>query len=177
VGWADEYISGKTPLFHMSTSRRFRIDPEFRPYLARGAGRPMPDPALFVTDNILFWVPWICGKNRNVYVAHVVLGRDIVPCDNQWRPTGIYEFCPYIEPHEFVIEGSGLAKCGVSELLPLEEHLDKWSKTGTQDGFPEYLLDFWECRSMSKLRSRFKRETGARTFDDALKWFRLKWFR
>jgi hypothetical protein len=68
----DEHLGEQFTYWHITGRKRFRIDPEFRPQVARGIGGPTRDPGLFVTDSPASWAyhPYAEGRKWAAEVSY-----------------------------------------------------------------------------------------------------------
>lgn len=164
--WAAPYLAGQ-PLFHVTSEPSFRIDPTRHAYVARGMGRLAEQPTLFLTDNLVFWTPFFYDRPR-LYVARVVLSSDTIACDMRRTSKPTDELCPGVEPMEWELQGDGLRRARVEEVLSLADTIRKYG--GKSGGVLNTgsVLDWWNAPAIAELQAQFTEHTGARTFDEAL---------
>ena len=98
----------RLPLWHLTDDPNWALDPTYHPILAYGTTTPTSKPGLFVTDQPLYWKPWLGGGP--IYAVRVEVPDEALP--------------PFSEAHpEYLI--TDLDKVEISEILPLAEAISR----------------------------------------------------
>jgi hypothetical protein len=92
------------PLWHLTKNPNWAFDPNYHPIWAYGFGHASAKPGLFVTDQPIYWKPWL-GVGP-VYAVRVEVPEEAMPPSSESHP-------------EFLI--TDLDKIRIAEILPLEE--------------------------------------------------------
>lgn len=90
--------------WHLTTDPDWEFKRDYRPIYAYGAGHPVSKPGIFVTDQPIYWAPWM-GKGP-IYAARISVPEEVLPP-------------PSISHPEYLI--TALDQVKVLEFLPLAE--------------------------------------------------------
>lgn len=90
--------------WHLTSDPGWKLKRDYHPIYAYGAGTPTSRPGIFVTDQPIYWCPWM-GKGP-VYAARISVPKEILPRPSESHP-------------EYLI--TDLDQIKVLEFLPLAE--------------------------------------------------------
>lgn len=94
----------RLPLWHLTENPNWAFDPTYHPIWAYGATTPSSEPGLFVTDQPLYWKPWM-GVGP-IYAVRVEVSDEALSLFSEAHP-------------EYLIRE--LDKVETTEIMPLEE--------------------------------------------------------
>jgi hypothetical protein len=98
-------------LWHLTSKKNWTLDPAYRPIYAYGMTAPMSKPGLFVTENPVYWSPWM-GVGP-IYAVRVAVPEDAMPHPSTWSTS---------HPEYFITE---LDRIKILEVLPLSEAIKR----------------------------------------------------
>jgi hypothetical protein len=90
--------------WHLTTDPDWKLKRDYHPIYAYGFGQPASKPGIFVTDQPIYWCPWM-GKGP-IYAARISVPEEAVPPPSTSHP-------------EYLI--TDLEHVRVLEVLPLAE--------------------------------------------------------
>lgn len=168
--------SEKRIFWHLTDRPDWRLDPSYRPISAYGLPQPVKRPGLFVTENPVYWSPWM-GAGP-IYAVRVDVPEAILPGPSTQHP-------------EYLI--TDLSQIKILEILPLAEaiwHGQEEQKRGINWWSQDYggfgsVADWWfydtglgekeERKGLEELKAEWKKAHPG--YDDPDRYYREKFRR
>ncbi len=161
--------------WHLTEKEGFALDPAYHPLSAYGIPRPTAKPGLFVTDNPVYWSPWM-GEGP-IFAARVIVPEDALPPPSFQHPEYFLTDFDRMKVTEFLSLERAIELCQDERQRKInwwDQHyggfgsvMDWWFYSPGYDKEPK------PRKGLEKLMRQWKKENPG--FEDPDQYFRAKY--